>query len=235
MKFNQIVSPSLKELFIQEIENSILSGTLEIGEQLPSERELAQSMKVSRAVVNAGIKEMALKGFLEIKPRSGTYVADYRRSGTIDTLLSIMKYNGGQLKRDDVRSILELKVVLDTLGAELFLARNKESDLKTLETRLINLRESSTKDLIIDNYFEFYQELMLLSGNTLLPLIYYSFRKPVLSLLERYSRKYGTEHLVHTVSQLYSALESHDLDNAKRCIKERIGEAITGSKEIYNE
>ncbi|MDF2842857.1 MAG: GntR family transcriptional regulator [Herbinix sp.] len=235
MKFNEIISPSLKELFIQEIENSILSGKLEIGEQLPSERELAGSMKVSRAVVNAGIKEMALKGFLEIKPRSGTYVADYRRSGTIDTLLSIMKYNGGQLKREDVRSILELKVVLDTLGAELFLTKNKESDLKSLENRLINLRESQTKELIIDNYFEFYQELMLLSGNTLLPLIYYSFRKPVLSLLDRYSRKHGTEPLIQTAQHLFDALKRQDLDNAKRCIKERIGEAITGSKEIYNE
>ena len=57
----------------------ILSGRLMVGEKLPPERELAESMQVSRAVVNSGITELARKGFLIIKPRVGTFVADYRR------------------------------------------------------------------------------------------------------------------------------------------------------------
>ena len=79
MKFKRIISLTLKELFIEEIETQILSGTLAIGEKLPPEREIAQQMQISRSVVNDGIVEMAKKGFLTIIPRQGTYVADFKK------------------------------------------------------------------------------------------------------------------------------------------------------------
>ena len=63
MQFQKISTPSLKDLFVKELENKILSGELKVGDKLPSERELASSMQVSRAVVNAGIAELEQKGF----------------------------------------------------------------------------------------------------------------------------------------------------------------------------
>ena len=47
MEFEKLISPSLKELFISNIEAKILSGELPVGQQLPPERQLAQSMGVS--------------------------------------------------------------------------------------------------------------------------------------------------------------------------------------------
>ena len=101
MDFTKIKAPTLKEIFVREIETMILSGKLKIGEKLPPERILAEQMQVSRAVVNSGISELSRKGFLEVKPRSGVFVIDYRRYGTTETLLSIMNYNGGQLNKDE--------------------------------------------------------------------------------------------------------------------------------------
>ena len=81
MEFEKLVSPSLKDLFITHIEAMILSG------ELPPERQLAQSMGVSRAVVNSGVAELERRGFLEVRPRVGTFVTDYRRAGTLDLSL----------------------------------------------------------------------------------------------------------------------------------------------------
>ena len=92
--FQKLTAPTLKQLFVQELEGMILSGELAIGQKLPSERELAQKMQISRSVVNDGIAEMARRGFLEISPRQGTVVADFHRNGTLDILVSIMSYNG---------------------------------------------------------------------------------------------------------------------------------------------
>ena len=61
MEFQKLSSPSLKELFIEQLEHMILSGKLKIGEKLPPERQLAEMMQVSRAVVNAGISELEKK------------------------------------------------------------------------------------------------------------------------------------------------------------------------------
>ena len=118
MEFEKLVSPSLKDLFITHIEAMILSGELPVGQQLPPERQLAQSMGVSRAVVNSGVAELERRGFLEVRPRVGTFVTDYRRAGTLDTLKSIMTYNRGRLRNEEIRSILEIRDALDKLAAE---------------------------------------------------------------------------------------------------------------------
>ena len=118
MEFERLYAPSLKELFVQQLQDRILSGDLPMGTKLPPVRELCQQMRVSRAVVNSGVTELARQGFLEIRPRQGTYVADYRRNGNLDTLVAIMHDNGEILGKDEIRSILEVRDALDKLAAE---------------------------------------------------------------------------------------------------------------------
>ena len=48
MEFGQIVAPTIKELFIERIEGMIFSGALKPGDRLPSERDLAEQMKISK-------------------------------------------------------------------------------------------------------------------------------------------------------------------------------------------
>ena len=60
MGYSKITALSLTDLFVQQIENMILSGELAFGEQLPPARELAAKMGVSRTVVTAGLHRMAL-------------------------------------------------------------------------------------------------------------------------------------------------------------------------------
>ena len=109
MEFAKLSAPSLKDLFVQQLQGMILSDELPMGTQLPPERELAQQMQVSRAVVNGGLAELAQQGFLEVRPRQGTFVADYRRKGNLSTLIAIMEYQGGVLGKDEIRSILEVR------------------------------------------------------------------------------------------------------------------------------
>lgn len=85
VEFKKLQTLTLKEKFITQMEEMIISGQFEIGQKLPSERELSQKMGISRAVVNSGIAEMARKGFIEVRPRVGNFVADYRKNG-IDRL-----------------------------------------------------------------------------------------------------------------------------------------------------
>ena len=49
MDFRPIVAPSIRELFIQQLEGAILSGQLKPGDRLPTERELADTMQMCGA------------------------------------------------------------------------------------------------------------------------------------------------------------------------------------------
>ena len=133
MGYSKITALSLTDLFVQQIENMILSGELAFGEQLPPARELAAKMGVSRTVVTAGLVELEKLGFVEIKARQGVYVCDYRRRGTMETLVAIMRYNGGALRQNEVRSLLETRDAMECLCLRLVCEKNDVAELEKLE------------------------------------------------------------------------------------------------------
>ena len=63
--------PSLRKLFVQQLEGLILSGELRPGDRLPTERELADEMKISKTVVHEGLRELHQLGFLKVESRKG--------------------------------------------------------------------------------------------------------------------------------------------------------------------
>lgn len=233
MEFNKLNSPSLKDLFIRELENMILSGKLPIGEKLPPERELAKSMQVSRAVVNSGISELARKGFLNIKPRVGTFVADYRREGTIDTLISIMNYNGGVLRKAEVRSIIEIRIAFDTMTVEACIPKITDDELQVLGDYIQQMKETNSSKAISELAYKFYHELALISGNTLTPIILSSFKTPILSLWERFCILHGIDCLRKNTATLYEYIAQRDVEKAIEWLKTSLNDIIDGSKQIY--
>lgn len=235
MEFPKLSSPTLKELFVRELESMILSGKLAVGSRLPSERELAEQMQVSRAVVNSGLVEMSKKGFVEIRPRAGAYVADYRRHGTVDTLLSIMHYNGGALRKGEIKSLLEIRLVLESLAIELSVPRITVRELKVLKNLADRLCESTDPALSAQIVFEFHHELCVFSGNTLLPLIFYSFRVPVLSLWQRYFELHGADSLNGKTVDIYRFVEKRDAKSAIAALSKSIRRTIEGGSSIYFE
>lgn len=236
MDFTKLKAPTLKELFVRELETMILSGKLKIGERLPPERILAEKMQVSRAVVNSGISELSRKGFLMVKPRSGVFVMDYRRYGTVETLLSIMNYNGGHLRRDEICSILEIKMIVDKLAVELSVDRHTDEDIVSLEEYLDEMQcmnDNITK--AADAAFSFYHELAMTSQNTLLPLIYRSFRVPVTHLWIRFIQKYGNVLVYNHAQEILKALKNHDKEGAVAFVEKAISSSISGPNEIYQD
>lgn len=234
MEFTKLCAPTLKELFTVQLENMILSGKLPIGQKLPPERELAASMQISRSVVNAGIVEMAEKGFLEVVPRSGTYVADYRRRGKLETLVSIMKFNGGSLPDSDIRSILEIRKVLFELALELAIPKIRDSEVEQMCMCARELDSADTPERAAELVFEFDHLLCCYSGNTLLPLIFYSFKAPNMTLFERYFRLHGYESMRLRTNTLCRAIRERDLNAALECITHSINETISGKTTLYN-
>lgn len=233
MEFTKLSAPSLKDMFIQEVENRILSGELAVGDKLPPEREIAQSMQVSRGVVNSGILELARKGFLTIKPRIGTFVADYRRTGTMETLKSIINYNKGILRSDEIRSILEIRLALSTLSLTLAIPQLPQRDIDILRSYTNGIAKAHTNKEASVQAFNFHHELAVLSGNMLMPLIYYSFREVVLSLWERFCVLHGREKLYNNTDKLLTLIEKKETEAAIRFSEQTINDAITGMNQIY--
>ncbi len=233
MEFDRLYAPSLKELFVQQLQDRILSGDLQQGARLPSEREICEQMHVSRAVVNAGISELARQGFLEVRPRQGAYIADYRRNGNMDTLIAIMHYNGGVLGREEIRSILEVRWGLEQMAIVRAIDHATTEELENLGAYISDLKNNPTPAQAAEIAFQFHHEMTLAGGNTILPLIYSSFKVPCISLWIRFCRKFGVAALYHNIKELYRNLLNRDKVGALTWVNTYLSEAITGDQQIY--
>ena len=217
---------SLTDLFVQQIENMILSGELAFGEQLPPARELAAKMGVSRTVVTAGLVELEKLGFVEIKARQGVYVCDYRRRGTMETLVAIMRYNGGALRQNEVRSLLETRDAMECMCMRLVVERSDTASLEALAPVLESIRTARDSDEAAENVFLFHHELAVLSGNVLMPLLYHSFRPQSVYLWTIDCKRSGIQKMYESKLALYTALLNGDAPTAVRLTHERIVRAI---------
>lgn len=233
MDFNRLSSPTLKELFIKEIESMIFSGKLSIGDKLPPERILAEKMDVSRSVVNAGLADLARKGFVEIQPRSGVVISDYRRRGSVETLLAMLHYNGGNLRKNDIRSLLEIRLVIETLAIEQAVPRISPKEIGFFRNLAGSLHSAESSSAAAGIIFEFHHELCALSGNTLLPLIFYSFNELSKMLWEKYFDRYGTEKLYQSTGDLIDCFERKDVPGALRAFQTSLKETMEGDYPIY--
>ena len=214
MGFNKISALSLTDLFVQQIENMILSGELAVGEQLPPARELSIRMGVSRPVISAGLVELEKLGFVEVRPRQGVYVCDYRRKGSMETLVAIMRYNGGALRKNEVRSLLETREAMESLCVKLVCERVNTGELEQLSPILDSIRDAKSPEEAAEQVFCFHHELAVLSGNVLMPLLYYSFHPQSVYLWSLYCKRSGIQKLYQIKLRLYSALLNRDVDSA---------------------
>jgi DNA-binding FadR family transcriptional regulator len=76
---------SNRKLYIQiadQIRDQIIAGVVEPGKQLPSERDLALSLGVSRPTVREALIALEVAGFVEVKVGVGAFVRDQGKSGT---------------------------------------------------------------------------------------------------------------------------------------------------------
>lgn len=231
MEFKKISSPTLKELFVTEIESMILSGELSIGEKLPPERDLAQQMQISRSVVNDGIVELANRGFLNIIPRQGTYVADYKKHSTIDILIAIMK--NGSITEDYIYSVLDMRQICMDYALERGVPAMTEENLLELKRAHKAFREKTLPREWAELMYEFDHLLTVFSGNILLPILFSSFKIPNIMLLERYFKLHGLEPMDKRNTLLIEAIEQKDVAKAKEAVGASIRETISGDTKIY--
>lgn len=234
MEFSKITNVSLTDLFVQQVENMILSGTIGVGERLPPARELSAQMGVSRPVISAGLVELEKLGFVEIRPRQGTFVSDYRRKGTVETLVAIMRYNGGAMRGNEVTSLLQVRWALERLCVELIVQFPSREEMEGLVPLLEAIAAAGSPERCAQAVFTFHHELAVLSGNMLLPLLYHSFRTESTYLWTISCRRTGCEALYEVKKKLYQALLDKNLERAQMITDQSIEAAMNQQREFVS-
>ena len=118
----------------------LLSGGLEPGDQIPSERQLAEAFGVGRSAMREALKSLALLGLLEVRHGDGTYL----RRADATLLPTVIEWGlllGEQRTMDLVEARQKIEAVIAGLAAE----RRNDEDVADLR-RLLQRMEQMGRD-----------------------------------------------------------------------------------------
>lgn len=233
MSFKELVSPSLTDLFVKELETMIISGELKIGEQLPTERELAKKMKVSLAVVNGGMKKLENKGFIRIAPRKGIFIADYARDGNINTLEAILQYMGGHFTPDILKDILYFREGVEGMVAQAACVNRTDEQLTDIRIILENMKTEKDLDALSELAYRFYHTMAIASGNIVFPLIASEFHIIYTTHYRAIFSSVAKEGVIALMENVVAVVTERDAQAALKCATENIQYSLVVLEKHY--
>ena len=224
MKFKEINALSIKELFISQIEEMILSGELKPGDRLPSERELADQINISKTIVHDGIRELSRIGFLDVVSRKGVYVADYTNTGNLDTLFAIIRYRGGMPDKKMINSLLDCRLYLECPALEILAKNHTEDDIAQLKKLQEDLEEALTADIstFATALFIYRRTIVVLSGNCISPLVMNAFYTASISAWTDYCEFIEREKVCEILKETTACIEDGSGEKAVKLFQECI-------------
>lgn len=132
MELHRLNVPKASDVLAQELRQRIRSGALNVGEALPTEREMVEQSGLSRSSVREALRILEVEGLIEIRTgRSGG--ARVRRPGSEDFGRHLDLFIWG---RDvSFEELHEVREALEALAAEGAARRRTEPDIAMLSAK----------------------------------------------------------------------------------------------------
>ncbi len=159
----EIKKTRVSEDIIAQLKGLIAEGKLRSGDRLPSERELSEQFKVSRASVREAVRALESMGLLEAHQGQGTYVTT-----SVEALVQPLAH---AIAREEtaILEVFEVRRLLEPQLAALAAARATASDLEELaETLEQQARQVAQGETGAEMDTAFHSVLARAAKNTLL-------------------------------------------------------------------
>lgn len=127
--FEPIRPRKISEEIVEQIKGLIAKGELKPGDRIPSERELASMMGVSRPSVREAIMVLEATGFLDSRQGGGTFVRALTETSIADPLAILVEEKDPEM----LRALAEVRMGLESWAA--FLAAQRAEPRELAEMR----------------------------------------------------------------------------------------------------
>ena len=167
----------LADEVVQQIRRLIVERGLQEGARLPAERDLAATLKASRATVSQALRTLSLMGLVEIRRGSGAYVIRNPAS-MVSASVGLL----ADLRHGSVYDLAQVRFWLERVGATEALRTVDAAGIAAVDAALGRLRESvgqASAWIAADTVF--HAAVVRAAGNPYLSALYESVHTAVLS------------------------------------------------------
>ena len=175
---------ALTDEAIEKIKSMIVSGTLQPGDRLPREADLAAELGLSRSSLREAVKALSLMNILDVRRGDGTYVTslqppllskalsfivDFHRDGTVlEFLLEALSFIVDFHRNATVLEFLEVRRILEPEAAAMAAERISPAEIAGLRELLDRLGPDPEVEDLVANDLEFHRRISACSGNSVL-------------------------------------------------------------------
>lgn len=222
-KLTRVKTESLRTQVYAQLKEKLLEGFWKVGEKLPSEHELCETLGVSRVTVRAAIQQLEILGLVETRHGGGTYVREFSGVQALDNLHPLLKIS----KHQDIITILEYRQIVEKGTVKLALRRMTEQDIEALEETYRKMRDSvddPVRHAEADHSFHFL--LAQISQNPLLikvsSMVYGILSTSMIDIVRLLGSNIGLQY--HR--ELIDAIKLRDAESCERLMEEHIEKTI---------
>jgi DNA-binding FadR family transcriptional regulator len=159
-----IVKRTVKDQIADKLAYMVLTGLLQPGDELPSERALAGTLEVSRETVRGAIADLHARGMLEVSQGARTRVIGPGKQTLASSVRALAK-----LKDKGIEEVAEARAQVEMQVVKLAAARIRKSDLVRLRTLLADQRLMTNDPVAFQiSDREFHAIIYAACGNVLL-------------------------------------------------------------------
>lgn len=152
---------ALTDEAILQIKNMILSGALQPGDRLPPEKELSESLGLSRSSLREAVKALETIRVLDVRRGDGTYVTSLRP----EVLLGALSFVADVQQDASVLELLAVRGILEPEAAALATARATAQDAVRLRALLDDVSATTSVEDLVAHDLVFHRSVCELSGN----------------------------------------------------------------------
>ncbi|MDQ1641903.1 MAG: GntR family transcriptional regulator, transcriptional repressor for pyruvate dehydrogenase complex [Actinomycetota bacterium] len=155
---------ALTDQAIVKIKDMILAGELRPGDRLPPEKELSESLGLSRSSLREAVKALEIVHVLDVRRGDGTYVTSLRP----EVLLGALSFFADIHQDSSVLELFAVRRILEPAAGAMAAARATPADIAQLRSLLAEVREGTSVDDLVAHDLVFHRTICQLSGNAYL-------------------------------------------------------------------
>ncbi|GMA61907.1 FadR family transcriptional regulator [Alicyclobacillus fastidiosus] len=234
--FNEVRPVRGFEDIVQQIQEAVVQGRLQVGDRLPSERELCAIFGVSRPTLREAIRSLEAAGVVEVLRGTygGTFISEPKAEQVGQSLAALIRFRGATAVE-----LAEFRTSFESETALWAAKRATEENKQTLFTIVERIRDSLENtsvpwSVFVDLDLSFHEEVARASQNQIrvavMMAIYEVIRKNALVIGEIEDTNWRKQQY-EELTAIATAIGDNNIRQAKRLMRDHVSrnsDAITG-------
>ncbi len=218
------------EEVVSQVHDMVRAGKFKARDQLPSERELAETFKVSRTSVREALRALETQGLIVSRTGAGNFVADHPVESIVAPLATMLIEEKGALA-----DVFEMRKLIEPHIAALAAERASKADVERMKKILDKQRQAVTRgETGVDADAELHFAIGRATQNQALEKLVWGLMDMLSHSREESLQTSGRRKAsIESHRKIVSAIEDHDRKKAREAMLyhiEQVEESVLSSR-----